>query len=156
MRNAVTCLFFFFCFFVSSCWTTFLPVSLLFMSLSGAGCRTSFLLKWICNSFWFLRIYKLKQIIFRKQANDANKLHHLSSLCLLSPLELLVYVLGIYFYLGKLNLCNFIGRLFGSIPRLEMNGYFFYFWIRFLSLRILFMYHFPPPQFYFWVCAVLQ
>lgn len=148
--------FFFFCLFVSSCWTTFLPVFLLFMSLNGAGCRTSSLLKWICNSFWFLRIYKLKQMIFRKQANDANKLCHLSSLCLLSPLELLVSVLGIYFYLDEINLCNLIGSMFGLVPRLEMSGYFFYFRIRFLSLRILFMYHVPPPQFHFWVWVVLQ
>lgn len=147
---------FFFCFFISSCWTIFLPVSLLFMSLNGSGCRTSSLLKWLCNSFWFLRIYKLKQMIFRKQANNANKLCHLSSVCLFSPLELLVSVLGIYFYLGEINLCILIGSMFGLVPSLEMSGYFFFFWITFLSLIILFMYHLPPPKFHFWVCAVLQ
>lgn len=121
---------------VFKCWTTFLPQSLLSVSPNREGYRTSSLLRWILNAFVFLRIDKVEQMIIKKQANDTNSLLVISvllSICLLFPLELLVFVLGIYFQLGEINLNNLVRGVFGMVWRLEMIR-LFCFWIWFLSV----------------------
>lgn len=101
---------------------------------SGAGYRTPFLLKWILNPFVFLIISKLKQIIIKK-TNVTNRMspQFFSLFALLFPLQLIVFVLGIYFYLGEINLNDLLRGRFGLVSRLEIIRYL-YFCIWFLTI----------------------
>lgn len=70
------------------------------------------------------------------------------------PLKLLVLVLGIYFYLDKINLNNLARAIFGLVSRLEMIRYLFCFCIRFLTV---YRNNFSCTcKFQFWVYTLLQ
>lgn len=67
----------------------------------------------------------------------------LSLFALLFQLELLVFILGIYFYLDEINLNDLARGMFGLVSRLEINGYLFSFEIWFLTI---FKIPFHAPQ----------
>lgn len=112
------CLFVFFTAELHPAWVSSLPI------LKWSSNRTSSLLKWILNPFVFLRVYKLKQMIIKKQASDAKRLCYLSSsLCLLC----------------------YSRSMFVLVPRLELIEYFFHFWIWFLAIFKNSFSWTPPP-----------